>query len=324
MTTNDHVTVSVPGRICLFGDKVDLLGKPVIAAAIDATMEVSVKRRDDDIVIFYSKDLDVKVQFSLTDKTPYEHPLKYWSAIVDRLKNKISGFEAVVESEIPIGVGLSSSAAVSVGLIKALVELFDLDMNKDDIAELAYRCEHDDLGISCGRMDQYSISYGGVTYIETGDVPKVTSLEVGSLPVVVGNTQEPRKAEVVLNRIREQINRKDPTILNAFKEIEEVVRKGRQELLEGNYKKIGQLMTHQQAQENVLEAATDKLNQFCKKAIEAGAHGAKQMGAGGGGCMIAVCPGKQQQVKEVIEKAGGQPWIFKVFRYNDKDSESEQ
>lgn len=324
MTKNNQIEVSVPGRICLFGDKVDLLGKPVIAAAINATMKVIVKKRSDSIVKFYSKDLDVQKEYDLQNDLTFDHPLKYWSAIVNRLKPKISGFEAIVESEIPIGVGLSSSAAISVALIKALNEAYELNLKKDEIAELAYVCEHDDLGISCGRMDQYSITYGGITFIETGEVPKVTPLDVDSLPVVVGNTQEPRHAETVLNRIREQINNEDPVVLGAFEKVAEIVENGRKALLKGNFIRVGELMTLQQEQENILKAATDKLNLFCKKAIEAGAYGAKQMGAGGGGCMIAVCPGKQQAVKKVIAEAGGKPWIFKVFQYNEKDSESNE
>ncbi|MBD3353357.1 MAG: hypothetical protein GF364_17885 [Candidatus Lokiarchaeota archaeon] len=316
MPNNEEISVTVPGRICVFGDKVDLLGKPVIAAAINALMTVKVAKRNDNKISFYSNTLDLNIDFNLDDTSyNYDHPLKYWTAIVNRLKDKITGFSAEVRSDIPIGAGLSSSAAICVSLIKALSILYGLNMNKDEIAELAYVCEHDDLGISCGRMDQYSISYGGVTYIETGDVPKVTELPVESLPIVVGNSKEERKAVVVLNRIRECINQNDPVVLNAFSKIEKIVAEGRDALISKDYKKVGKLMSQQQEQENILQAATDKLNRLCKKAIEAGAFGAKQMGAGGGGCMEAICPGKQNEVKKAIKDAGGEPWVFEIYKH---------
>ncbi|MHA1299690.1 MAG: mevalonate kinase family protein [Candidatus Helarchaeota archaeon] len=310
--------IQVPGRICLFGDKVDLLEKSVIAATINSLLTIELTPRNDDVVEFYSYDLDTGLKFSLKDpKFNYEHPLKYWSAIVNRLKERISGFRATVRSDIPIGAGLSTSAAISVGLIKGLNELYDLGYKTDQIAELAYVCEHDDLGISCGRMDQYAIAYGGVTFIETGDIPKVERLDIDNLPLVVGNSLEERKAEIILNRIRKQINEKDEIVLGAFKKIEQIVYEGKKAILEGDFKRIGELMNQQQEQENVLQAATEKLNKLCKAAIEAGAYGAKQMGAGGGGCMEAICPNKQLEVKKSIEKAGGLPWIFEIFHYDD-------
>jgi len=314
--TTKQIKIEVPGRICLFGDKVDLLEKPVIAATIDSTLEIKLEPLENNIIEFHSLDLKEKIKFSLKDQVfNYNHSLKYWTAIVNRLKDKISGFRAIVKSSIPIGVGLSTSAAISVGLIKGLNILFDMNLKLNEIAELAYICEHDDLGISCGRMDQYVIAYGGVTFIETSSQPKVEQLNIDQLPLVVGNSLEKRKSESILNRIRKQINDNDETVLNAFKKIEKIVYEGKKAILNSDFKLIGELMNQQQEQENVLKASTEKLNLLCKTAIECGAYGAKQMGAGGGGCMEAICPGKQEQVKKGIQKAGGLPWIFKIYHY---------
>jgi len=221
-----------------------------------------------------------------------------------------------LDSKIPIGAGLSSSAAISVAFAKGLNKMFKLGLSRADVAELAYRAEHDDLCISCGRMDQYAIAYGGVTFIETGESPKVTKLPIRKLPIVVGDSQELRQAKVILNRIREQITAKDQTVLNAFDSVSQGVLEGRDALVAGDFEKVGKLMCQQQRTENVLQAATPKLNAMCKAAVKVGALGAKQMGAGGGGCMLAICPGKQKQVARAIEEAGGRAWIFEVFEEN--------
>ena len=319
---NNWIELEVPARICLLGDKVDLLEKPVIAMAVDLLMKIRVKKRNDLLVRFYSRNLDFEKKFNLNnleEAQDFDQPLKYWSAIFLRLRDKIgnSGFEAEVESNIPIGAGLSSSAALSVGLIKALNELFGLEMTTYEIAELAYICEHDDLGISCGRMDQYAIAYGGVLYIETGSIPKVEKLNVEKLPIVVADSMEERRASIILNKIKRQIEEKDPTVLKAFKEIEKIVYEGKKALLSGNTQKIGELMNRQQKQEGILQADTPKLNQMCNVAIKAGAYGAKQMGAGGGGCMEAICPpDKESEIKYALEKLNVKTWIFNVFNYN--------
>ncbi len=312
------VQITAPGRICLFGDKVDLLGRPVIAMAISCTLTLTVTPRTDNKIVLLSKNVDAGPVEMDKEHIPHnDHPLKYWFGELNRLRGKIThGFEAILDSKIPIGAGLSSSAAISVAFAKSINQMFRLNLSLADIAELAYRAEHDDLCISCGRMDQYAIAYGGVTFIETGEKPRVTKLSIHDLPVVVGNSQEERQSKVILNRIREQITAKDQTVLNAFEGIYHGVMEGRDALVDGDFEKVGKLMCNQQKLENVLQAATPKLNAMCKAAVKAGALGAKQMGAGGGGCMLAICPGKQKQVARAIEKAGGRAWIFEIFEGN--------
>jgi mevalonate kinase len=312
----NRISLQVPGRICILGDKVDLLGKPVIAMAIDLMMRISYKGRNDDAITFYSHDTNEKVEFNLGETPPKDIDLSYWSVLYERLKNRIkTGFLMEVDSDIPIGCGLSTSAAVSVGFLRALNEAYSLNFSNSEIAELAFLGENHDLGIQCGRMDQYSIAYGGITFIYTDENPRVELLDIDKLPIVVGDSMEDRKAMLVLNRIKKQIKEKDKETLGAFKVIENGVYEGREALLKRDFKKLGRLMDKQQEQEKVLKAETKKILDLCDAAKEAGALGAKQMGAGGGGCMLAICPGKQTEVAKAIEKVGGRSWIFDIFHY---------
>ncbi|MHA1747139.1 MAG: GHMP family kinase ATP-binding protein, partial [Promethearchaeota archaeon] len=92
----------------------------------------------------------------------------YWSVLYERLKEKINtGFYLEVNSNIPIGRGLSTSAAISVGFLRIMNKAYGLELRNKDIAELAFWGENQELGIQCGRMDQYSITYGGVSFIHT-------------------------------------------------------------------------------------------------------------------------------------------------------------
>jgi mevalonate kinase len=316
-SSQQSITMEIPGRICLMGDKVDLLGFPVIAAAIDCTLTLNIKRLDKPIIRLFSKNFGKWLEYSLGEKGDWNHEYRYWCAVAYRLKDKIGGFEAEFDSHIPIGSGLSSSAAVSVGLAKALNKLFNIGLTNDEIAEIAYRAEHNDIGVMCGRMDQYAIAHGGVTFIETGEIPKVEKLQVDSLPVVVGDTQEERLAKQILNSIKERLNKNDPIVHDAFNVMKVCVLEGKKAIENRDFVTLGEYMNIQQEQENIIGAATPKLNALCEAAMEAGALGAKQMGAGGGGCMVAVCPGYQEEVAKAIECAGGKAWIFNIFEYCD-------
>ena len=134
---------------------------------------------------------------------------------------------------------------------------------------------------------------------------------------MVGDSQESRKATDILNRIQTQIDAKDPIVLDAIHNVCQGVFKGRDALLEGDYHRLGQLMCQQQLFENILQASTRSLNAMCHAAMEAGALGAKLTGAGGGGCMLSLCPvDKTQEVIQAIEHVGGRAWVFDIFEYS--------
>jgi mevalonate kinase len=316
MGDSEFTVIQVPGRICLIGDKIDLMGYPVIAAAIDLLMTLKIRILSGETVKLISDNFGISVEHKIGDPWDREHPMKYWFAIIDRLKDRISGFEAIVSSNVPVGAGLSSSAAFSVILVKGLNSIFNLGLSVSEIAELAYNAEHDDLGIMCGRMDQYSIAFGGATFIETGESPKVTCLDLSELPLVIADSQEERHAKKILNSVKSRLKENDPIVHDAFNIIHSCVLKAKDALSIGDYRLLGELMNTQQEQENRIGAATSKLNTLCSAALKSGALGAKQMGAGGGGCMVAVCPGKQKEVAEALRAAGGKPWMIKIYSYS--------
>lgn len=310
------ISIDVPGRICLFGDKVDLAGKPVIAAAIDIYQHIELTPRDDREVVLCSHDLEVTEQFALGDPADYSGIMKYVRAAVHLLGDKLpQGFDLSVRSELPVGGGMSSSAALTVGALRAIRAGFELDLTDADVAEYAYRAEHDECGISCGRMDQYSIAHGGVTFIVTGSRPRALSLPVDDLPIVVGNSNEPREAKAVLSRIRGELEAGDPVTLKCFEIVYQCVLEGHEALVSGDDNKVGILMTRHQAQERRMQCSTPKIEALIDASLSAGAVGAKQMGAGGGGCMIAYCPRRQEEVAEAIRSTGGTPYICNVHRW---------
>jgi mevalonate kinase len=315
------VDIVVPGRICLLGDKADLMGYPVIACAVDLEMNINLQKANDGVIRFYSKDIKECEQYSVHSKLAPSGSFKYLTAAYSRLEEKISsGFAVNISSQIPIGSGMSSSAAITVGFIKALNLEYCLGLKTGEIAELAYLAEHDDCKISCGRMDQYSIAFGGATFIDTKK-PSVEALNIGSLPIIIANSNEPRSAKKVLNETMDLINSKNCSIIDCFERVYNGVIKGKEALINRDYEMLGKLMNAQQEIENEFNgylstpSATPKLNLLCQTALDNGALGAKQMGAGGGGCMIALAIENREKIAKALENQGATIYQVNVFNY---------
>lgn len=303
-----------PGRICLLGDKSDLLGRPVIAAAVSNFVHFEISPSSDQNLYFYNRDHNKR--FSRPFDTLVEDEFfKFFSHICWRLKNKISPISCTTYGELPIGCGLSSSAACSVGFIRGLSSMFSLSLSNKEIAELAFQVERNDLGIACGRMDQYSIAFGGVTFIETGNETKVSTIKTKSLPFVIGDSCEPRHAKVILNKTMKHLEEKDEEWLGFYDLVNQYVVEGYEAILKEDDIKLGELMNKHQIVEKKMGASTRRIDAMCEAANLAGALGAKQVGAGGGGCMIAFAPQHQERIISALQACGGKAWAASLFIY---------
>jgi mevalonate kinase len=309
------ITAQAPGRICLLGDNTDLIEKPCIAAAISAYLTIELEKRQDDRVILVGKDIGLREEFNLDDVLNYDNQLKYLKAVFHRLKNHIDrGFRAQVSSQIPISAGLSSSTALCIAFIRALSIAYGPTLTAAEVAELSYRIEREDLDIECGRMDQYAIAFGGVTYIETGSEPSVEKLPVSSLPIVVADTQEKHDTQQLQKWLNERLAKNDRILWESLLRVADFVEKGRQALISSDLNSLGVLMNQQQGEEKLMGTSTERLELFCAEARTAGALGAKQMGAGGGGCIIALCPPRGvSRVQSALAILGAPTWAFQVI-----------
>ena len=304
-----------PGRICLLGDNVDLIEKPVLAAAISAFLSITLHARSDDRVILVADDIDFQEEFKLGDELTLVSPLKYLEAVYQRLQGHITtGFEATINSHIPVSAGMSSSTALCIAFIRVLSQTFEIPLSTAEIAELSFAVERENLNIECGRMDQYAIAYGGVTYIDTGPTPGVESIPVDSLPIVVADTQETHDTQQLQLWLQDRLRDRDKVLIDSLLRVVELVEQGKAALLRGDLETLGGLMNQQQIEENIMGTSTERLNTFCKTAIEAGAWGAKQMGAGGGGCAVVLCPPeKKNTIQAALSALGAPAWTFEVY-----------
>lgn len=304
-----------PGRVCLLGDNADLLEKPAIAAAVSAILMVEIRQRDDDLVTLHGADIGFEESFHIGESIVLDSPLRYVKAVYARFEDKLhQGFDLTVQSEIPVSAGLSSSTALCIASIRALEQLAGVEHSTDEIAELSFQIERYDLDVECGRMDQYAIAYGGVTYIQTGDRAGVEPLSIPSLPILVADTQEAHDTQALQKWLRRRIAEDDPSLMGPLKKVVGLVEEGRGAIQENDLEFLGAIMDRQQALELAMGTSTDRLERFCQTARQAGAWGAKQMGAGGGGCMIALCPPDRiDRIRRALVKLDAPVWDFDIM-----------
>ncbi|MEM1723366.1 MAG: galactokinase family protein [Candidatus Jordarchaeales archaeon] len=168
---------SAPGRADFLNTHQDYKGLPVVPVAIKLRTYVSgALRREPGFKVVSLNMKDLGEPFA--DSFQAGGPLlgkgwfgNYFRAVVNVLVKEgyfkgVEGAEIWVESQVPVGSGLSSSAALEVSFLTLLNGLYDLGLSTRDIAELAYVAEHDEMGIPCGRLDQYGSAFGGIILLE--------------------------------------------------------------------------------------------------------------------------------------------------------------
>ena len=159
----DYIVRS-PGRINLIGEHTDYNLGFVLPAAIDKAIYLAIQKRNDNKIHLVAGDLNETYQIELDsiicNKSSWSD---YVIGVVDQLvKNGfvLQGFNAVLMGDIPLGAGLSSSAAVECATIFALNTLFDLELDRKSMVQISQKAENEFVGVQCGIMDQFASMFG--------------------------------------------------------------------------------------------------------------------------------------------------------------------
>lgn len=157
--------VRAPGRINLIGEHTDYNHGFVLPAAIDKAIYFAISLRNDQECHLFAYDLNDSYEFSLnninkSDKGWANFLIGVLSEIIKKGYEITTGFNLVFGGDVPLGAGLSSSAAVESGMGFALNNLFDLGLSKLDLALIAQQAEHNFAGVKCGIMDMFASIHG--------------------------------------------------------------------------------------------------------------------------------------------------------------------
>ena len=162
--TNKPRIFRSPGRINLIGEHTDYNNGFVLPASVDKAVYYVISPRSDNQVILHAADLDETYTFSLDDLSkPEKSWPQYQIGVVDQIQKagkKIGGFQTTFGGDVPVGAGMSSSAALECCLLFGLSEIFDLKLDRFTIVKMGQKVENEYVGVQSGIMDQFASVFG--------------------------------------------------------------------------------------------------------------------------------------------------------------------
>ena len=317
-----------PGRVNLIGEHTDYNGGFVFPGAIDKGMIAEIKPNGTDKVRAFAVDLDDYAEFGLREE---DAPQASWARYLfgvcrEAIKRggRVEGFDTVFAGDVPLGAGMSSSAALESVYAFALNDLFQLGIDKFELARIGQATEHHYCGVNCGIMDQFASVFGKAGRLIRLDC---RSLEykyypfnpVGYKLVLLDSVVKHELASSAYNerrrsceRVVEAIRRRHPEVeflrdadratldevkaevsaedfMRAEYVVEEIQRvlDVCEALEKGDYETVGQKMYETHAgMSRLYEVSCEELDFLNERARACGVAGSRVMGGGFGGCTI--------------------------------------
>ena len=317
-----------PGRVNLIGEHTDYNGSFVFPGAIDKGMIAAISFNDSDKIRAYAIDLDESSEFGLNEEDiPKEGWAKYIFGVCREIIKRggtIKPFDTVFAGDVPLGAGMSSSAALESTYAFGLNDMLSLGIDKFELARIGQSTEHNYVGVMCGIMDQFISIFG-----KKGNLIRLDtkSMEYEYFPfdpkgyklVLLDTLVKHELASSAYNKRRESCENAAATIAKSYPEVE-FLRDATMEMLDevkgeiseedykrakyvieetqrvldvsdalerGDYETVGRKMyeTHH-GMSKLYEVSCEELDFLNDVAKEHGVTGSRVMGGGFGGCTI--------------------------------------
>ncbi len=319
-----------PGRVNLIGEHTDYNGGCVLPGAIDKGILAEIKPNGTDQVRAYSVDLDDYAEFGLREE---DKPKASWACYIfgvcremQKRGGEIKGFDTVFSGDVPLGAGLSSSAALESTFGFGLNELYHCGFDKKELVLIGQKTEHNYCGVNCGIMDQFASVFGkeghlirldcstmeyeyvpfapkgykvvlvdSVTKHELVDSPynkRRQSCERAAAAITVNHPQVKLLGDAnmqMLEEVKGKISEEDyMRATYAIQENERLINTC-EALKKGDYETVGKNVyaTHH-GMSKLYEVSTVELDFLNDVAKECGVTGSRIMGGGFGGCTINI------------------------------------
>ena len=161
---DNYMVYTSPGRVNLIGEHTDYNGGFVFPGAIDKGIYAAINPNGTDKVRAYSADYNEQVEFGMNEEdAPKESWARYIFGVCREMKKRgfePKGFDTVFVGDVPLGAGMSSSAALESTFANALNEIFNLNIDRFELARIGQSTEHNYCGVKCGIMDQFASVFG--------------------------------------------------------------------------------------------------------------------------------------------------------------------
>ena len=322
--------IRAPGRVNLIGEHTDYNEGFVLPMAINRGVWIALRPRNDPRVLIHSLDFPSLADFDLTHLTHSgEEWVEYAKGVAWALKQEgdaLKGWEGVMAGDVPVGAGLSSSAALELAVAKAFATVSGLDWNPARMATLSQKAENEWVGVNCGIMDQMISAAGKKDHallidcrsLETRLVPlppgtSVVVLDTATRRGLVDSVYNERRAQceaaarhfgvpalrdVALETFAARAGELDPVVLARARHVigeNERTLEAAAAMEIGDPVRLGQLMDASHASlRDDFQVSSDALNIIVEIARQQeGCFGARMTGAGFGGCAVALVAGEK-------------------------------
>lgn len=322
--------VRAPGRVNLIGEHTDYNDGFVMPMAINRAVWLAVRPRDDGRVVIHSLDFDEPIDFNVNDfSKDTSSPAEYVKGVAWALQDaghELIGFEGIMKGDVPIGAGLSSSAALELAVARTFAALSDLEWDAATYALLAQKAENQWVGVNSGIMDQMISAAGDEGHallidcrsLDTEITPlpsdtAVVVLDTGTRRELVGSAYNERRAQCEAAAKHFGVEKLRDVSVEEFEAghqgLDDVTyRRGKHVVTENarvmqakeamhadDAKTLGKLLnaSHVSLRDD-FEVSSDALNSIVDAAqAHPACYGARMTGAGFGGCAVALVDSSQ-------------------------------
>lgn len=283
------------GKVILFGEHFVVYGLPGIVSAIDST-DAEVKKT--------AKGINIRDERKTAKGYSEEKKLQQIESIERMLKamdvDPKTGLDIWIGGSLPGFSGLGASAASSVAIAKAIALELGMQVSDEKINQIAYEAEKAYAGTPSG-IDNTAATYGGLMWFKknTASGPDtVERLHIRKpVEIVIGSTGKVANTKAMVEGVAERRKKNSAKYDQIFRQAESLAVAGRKALESADLKKLGDLMNENHRLLQEIGVSSKELDMLVDLARKQGAFGAKLTGGGGGGCMVALTPGKDLQGK---------------------------
>lgn len=304
------VTASAPGKLMLLGDHAVVYDHPCIVTAVDLRYSVSIEVTNNDEIKIkvpvhgIENNFSVKVEKIGTSNTK---ETSFVEAAISAIYKKygVTKGLAVTTNGPKISYGLGSSSAVTVATVRALSQVFNLNLTSKEIFELSYQAVLDVQGKGSG-FDVAAAVFGGTIYY-AGKGKHIEPLQHEDIPLVICYSGEKVGTVNLVKQVYELKQRRPNIVDSVFEIMHRLVDRAREALLNSDWDTVGELANIHQGLLDALGVNAPKLSELVFSARKGGALGAKLSGAGGGDCIFALYSGNNKDmISSSLLKANGE------------------
>ncbi|MGZ3449864.1 MAG: mevalonate kinase [Polyangiales bacterium] len=291
-------------KVILFGEHAVVHGRTAVAAAIERGAEARAEPSDRTRLLLHPWG-------RTTELGEDDDVSRAFGAVLECVGAR-APLQITVDVGVPGGAGLGCSAAIAVSIARAAAEASNLALDDDRIAACANAWEKVFHGNPSG-VDVAVAARGGVISFKRGATPKPV-VPGGEMELAIAYTGEPSSTKSMVEAVARQLARRPQVVERTFDGIDTLAIKGAQAIEAGLWYEVGRLMDLNHALLSSLLVSTEEIERACHVARDTGAMGAKLTGGGGGGCVVALAPGKLDAVISAWKSAGFEAFSARVGR----------